>query len=214
MGGFNSGRRGGKDCTGDKLALDVRRLQRDGLLKPGLSFGWSWTRRGEKVGNIDIRTDTDRVILDYRQRPNGGEWQGMNYPVRLSWTPCNYGGRRAWWLCPAAGCGRRVAVLYGGAVFACRHCHRLAYRSQREAPDDRATRQADKLRDRLGWQAGILNGEGWKPKGMHWRTYERMKASHDEHVHRALAGMAAKLGLSMQRLHGVNEMLDAIEARL
>lgn len=214
MGGFNSGRHGGKSCTGDKLALDVRRLQRDGFLKPGLSFGWTWTRRGEKVGNIDIRTDTDRVILNYRQRPNGGEWQDMEYPVRLAWTPCNYGGQRVWWLCPAVGCGRRVAVLYGGAVFACRHCHRLAYRCQREAPDDRATRRADKLRDRLGWEAGILNGEGGKPKGMHWKTYWRLKASHDEHVHRALAGMAAKLGLSMQRLDGINELADAIEDRM
>jgi len=214
MGGFNSGRHGGKTCTADKLALDVRRLQRDGFLRSGLSFGWHWTLRGEKVGNIDIRTDADRVSLNYRQRTNGGEWVDMNYPVRLAWTPCNYGGQRAWWLCPAVGCGRRVAVLYGGAVFACRHCHRLAYRSQREAPDDRATRRADKLRDRLGWEAGILNGEGWKPKGMHWRTYGRMKASHDAHVMQALAGMAAKLGLSMQRLNGVNEVLDAMEDRM
>ena len=25
----------------------------------------------------------------------------------------------------------------------------------------------------MGWEPGILNGEGLKPKGMHWRTFER-----------------------------------------
>jgi len=93
------------------------------------------------------------------------------------------------------GCGRRVAVLHGGRMFACRQCNDLAYRSQREADDDRATRRADTIRRRLGWEAGILNGNGWKPKGMHWRTFERLQAGHDTHYNAALAGMAAKLGL-------------------
>ena len=35
-------------------------------------------------------------------------------------------------ICPAAGCGRRVAILYRGGIFACRHCYRLAYASSRE----------------------------------------------------------------------------------
>ena len=124
----------------------------------------------------------------------------MNYPVRLAWTGCSFGGRRVWWLCPAVGCGRRVALLFGGAVFACRHCHRLAYRSQREADHDRASRRADNLRDRMGWEPGILNGSGTKPKGMHWRTFERLQASHDFHVKAALAGLAARLGLLGRRL--------------
>ena len=75
MGGMNSGRRdqSGKSTTGDYRALDVRRLQRDGLLTAGKSFGWSWTRNGEKVASINVRTETDRVILDYKHRSGGGE---------------------------------------------------------------------------------------------------------------------------------------------
>ena len=91
-------------------------------------------------------------------------------------------------------CGRRVAILYGGKVYACRHCYRLAYRCQREASDDRATRQADKLRDRLGWEAGILNGNGCKPKGMHWRTFDRLETRHDALVNESLAGAFEKFG--------------------
>src|ERR1700730_635478 len=60
--------------------------------------------------------------------------------------------------CPAAGCGRRVAILYGGGIFACRRRYRLAYASSREEAGGRATRRADSLRARLGWEPGILNG--------------------------------------------------------
>ena len=208
MGGFNSGKHGGKRTTTDMQALDVRNVQRDGLLRLGRSFGLSWTRGGETIASINIRVDTGGVTLDYRNRPNGGEWQAMNYPVRLAWTACHYGGQRAWWLCPAVGCGRRVAVLFGGPVFACRHCQRLAYKSQRETPDDRCIRRADKLRDRLGWVAGIVHGTGDKPKGMHWRTFWRMQASHDAHVRQALAGMWAMMGKSRAMVNQLHEKLD------
>ncbi len=194
MGGFGSGRHGGKSTTGDMHVLDIRKIARTGLLKSGQSFDWQWTCNGEKIASIKMRTDTDRVTLDYRARDRGGEWQAMNYPVRLSWTPCTYGGKRAWWLCPAAGCGRRVAVLYGGKVYACRHCHQLAYRTQREQPHDRAGSKADKLRVRLQWEAGILNGNGNKPKGMHWATFERLEHEHDALVNQTLVGVMAKFG--------------------
>lgn len=102
------------------------------------------------------------------------------------------------------GCGRRVAILHGGRVFACRRCHGLAYRSQREAADDRATRRAEKLRTKLGWEAGILNGNSGKPKGMHWRTFLRLQASHDEHMTHAVPGLSARLSLLSERVNRKN----------
>ena len=45
-----------------------------------------------------------------------------------------------------------------------------------------------------------MHGNGWKPKGMHWRTFERLQREHDAHVSAALAGMSAKLGLLQGRL--------------
>lgn len=199
MGGIGSGRRyqRGKDTTSDLRALDIRRLQRDGLLIPGKAFGWNWTRSGETVASIQVRTEVDRVILNYRHKSGGSDWQAMEYPVWLEWTDCTLGGQRAWFHCPARGCGKRVALLYIGSagIFACRHCYKLAYVCQRETADDRAARRADRIRERLGWEAGILNGNGWKPKGMHWRTFERLKARHDAFVGVSLAGMAERLGL-------------------
>jgi hypothetical protein len=203
MGNSNSGNHGGKRITSDMQALDVRKVQREGLLKPGYSCGWQWSRNGETIASINLKVDTDRVTLDYRNRPNGGEWQTMNYPVRLVWTPCHYGGQRAWWLCPAVGCGRRVAVLYGGSVFACRHCQQLAYKSQRETPDSRAYRQANKLRARLGWVPGVIHGPGVKPKGMHWATFLRLHVQCNAATLEALGGAnerANKLATSLERM--------------
>jgi hypothetical protein len=209
MGGFGSGRgQGGKDTTSDMRPLDIRKLQRDGLLTPGRACGWNWLRNGETMASINIRTEADRVILDYRSRSNGGEWQPMEYPVHLEWTPCNLGGRRAWFRCPARGCGRRVAILYGGSVFACRHCHRLAYASQREPDHDRAARRADTIRRLLGWEPGFLNGAGSKPKGMHWCNFERLKAEHDGFVEVSLAGIAQRLGVVNWRLDGLWDDLN------
>lgn len=205
MGGMGSGRRNqaGKGATDDYRALDVRRWQRDGFLTPGRAFGWQWTRNGETVASIQVRTESDRVILSYRHRSGGGEWKAEEYPVRLDWSPCTYGGRRAWFLCSAVGCGRRVAILYGGGIFACRHCYRLAYPCQRETADDRAARRADRIRARLGWEPGILNGEGSKPAGMRWRTFERLTAKHEAFVSASLAGMAKRFGFLKATLDGV-----------
>ena len=151
------------------------------MLGPGKRFSWQWTQDGEVTGSIKVEAQRTAVVLDYRFR-EGDEWRPMRYAVQLSETPCHLGGTRHWFLCPARGCGRRVALLYGGRVFACRHCHRLAYQSQRENASDRAARRVDRLRVKLGWGTGILNGTGCKPKGMHWRTFERMTKDHDRLV--------------------------------
>lgn len=177
MGSIGSGRRnqGGKATTGNHWALDVRQLQRDDLLIHGRSFGLNWMRNGKPVVSITVQTEADSVILNYRHQ-RGGEWKSEKYPVRLEWTGCTFGGRRAWFLCPAQGCGRRVAILYSGGIFACRHCYKLAYACQRQSADDRAMRRADNIRQQLGWGAGIANPKGGKPKGMHWATFERLTA--------------------------------------
>jgi hypothetical protein len=197
MGGIGSGRRdqGGKRTTGGCYQLDVRYLQRAGLLTAGHPFSLNWSRNGEAVASIQARAEGDRVTLIYRHKSGGDDWQAREYPVRLEWTVCTLGGRRVWFLCPANGCGRRVALLYlgGAGIFACRHCYRLVYACQRETADDRAARRADRIRDRLGWQAGILNHSGGKPKGMHWSTFERLTAEHDAFVGVSLAGTIKRL---------------------
>ena len=67
---------------------------------------------------------------------------------------------------------------------------------------DRASSRADKLRKRLGWEAGILNGDGGKPKGMHWKTYLRIKSHHDALVQVSFHDIGRKLGFLHKLLDG------------
>ncbi len=88
-----------------------------------------------------------------------------------------------------------MAKLYleGSGIFACRRCYRLVYDCQRESDDDRTTRRAETIRQRLGWQPGILNLPAGRPKGMHRCAFERLKAQHDAFVNTSIAGMAKRL---------------------
>jgi len=207
MGNRNSGNRwryGTRSTTDDMRSIDVRRWAREGMLQPGYRGGWRWSRNGQEIASIGMRAEEDRVILTYRHRSGGGDWRNEEYPILVERTACHLGGSRAWFLCPARECGRRVAILYGGTIYACRRCHRLAYDSTREDAGDRTTRCADRIRARLGWEAGILNGKGPKPKGMRWRTFERLVERHDRYVHRSWVGMAVKLRMTelLERLGG------------
>jgi hypothetical protein len=195
MGGFGSGRKWGKTTTDEMWRLDVRCLARGGHLKPGNAFRWQWQSNGVTIASINLTVQVDLVWLQYKQRERGREWEDMCYPVSFDWTACHMGGKRVWWQCPVVSCGRRVAVLYGGWMYACRHCYRMAYRCQREVHYDRAARRADTLRERLGWSEGPLSGSGDKPKGMRWSTFDRLCEEHNDHVNRALAGVARRFGM-------------------
>ena len=197
MGGPGSGNRwhyGAKATTDDYRKLDIRCWAREGMLRPGHWGGWQWTRDGQVLASIQTRTEEDRVILMYRHREGAGDWKDEQYSVLIERTSCALGGARPWFICPAVGCGRRVAILYGGAIFACRHCHRLAYASARDDSGGRATRRADRLRARLGWKPGILNPEGGKPKWMRWHTFDRLVEQHDQFVGRSMNALAERLG--------------------
>jgi len=68
--------------------------------------------------------------------------------------------------------------LWGGAIFACRQCHNLAYESQNETSRSRALTKVQAIRLKLGGEpAGDFPP---KPKGIHWRTYYLLKALADE----------------------------------
>lgn len=169
MGGYGSGRRAGaRDTTADYLMMDVRFMERQGYLTAFHGGSLYWSRRGERFASINFRSESDRVVLSYRNRTCGEEWESLEYPVLLERTQCNYGGFRAWFRCQARGCGRRTATLFGGRIFACRRCYGLAYESQRQCARDRAADRAQKVLDRLrADEYTIFNSLPPRPKGMH-----------------------------------------------
>lgn len=193
MGGCGSGRSssyGGKRDTNNSMPLDIRKITRKGLLVPGSSFSWQWLVNDRQVAGISIRVDLQSMMLSYRIQSTG---EVVEQTVQTQTSPCHLGGQRHWFTCPQ--CSKRVAVLYApGRHFACRLCGGLGYATQKEGVGDRVSTKADKLRKRLGWPAGILNGDGCKPKGMHWVTYQRLKSNHDALVQVSLYDISRKLG--------------------
>lgn len=171
----------GRATTSGYLFLDVRYLQRNGYLRPGTASSQRWSRRGEQLASINLSAWDGHVTLSYRTRDRGSEeWEQKEYPVSLEWTRCNYGGERAWFRCPALRCGRRVAILYGGSIFACRRCHNLAYDSQSETRHGRMLLKAQAIREKLGGTPCIADEFPQKPKGMHWLTYHRLRQKADD----------------------------------
>jgi hypothetical protein len=215
MGGFGSGRPSGSRNTVEACcSIDVNRLQKAGCLRPAWWGGWQWTRDGEKVASINLRTQSDRLHLSYRVSIGGGKWEDVEETVRIVRVPCRFGGARPYFICPGAvngiSCGRRVAKLHAaGRYFLCRHCYRLAHASQSESGWDRALRRANKIRQRLGGEPGMAATFPKKPKGMHRRTYDRLQ----ENVYEAemlanerLAFIVARLANTENRTHRTSRL--------
>jgi hypothetical protein len=176
MGGYHSSRWGDyqrKKTTEDFLSLDLRRLRQKGLFEPGLDFILEWRWNGEKIGSLNYFIAEDRMVLRYRYREGGeGDGEPVLQAVGLTWTSCNFGGRRPWFLCR---CGRRVALLYAaGKYFLCRHCYNLTYASCNEDWLERAERRRGKVLQKLGryqpWRGFVPEKKRW----MHKETYDRL----------------------------------------
>jgi hypothetical protein len=99
--------------------------------------------------------------------------------IMVSWTRCHLGGARPWIHCP---CGRRVARLFKGlTTYNCRQCFdNPRYASQSKSTQGRQHFEACKLRLRLGGIASLTAPFPERPRGMHRKTYERLRRRAEE----------------------------------
>ena len=183
-----------KATTESRHWIDIRQLKKQGYLRPGNVGSLSWSSRGEQTGSIRYRMEENRMVLNYRHRPHGGEWEDVEQDILFDRTPCNYGGFRTWFLCPH--CGRRVALIYGaGKYFLCRHCCNLTYASQQLSQSNRLMRKALKIRERLGASDNLRERILFKPKNMHQKTFDRLRRE-EEHANNLSWITMQRLGLT------------------
>jgi hypothetical protein len=159
-------------------SVDVRLWHRQGLLRSGQTFLCS-------NGSISVRTELSAVVLSFSARDWGvEEWKSVKQRVPIAWTACHFGSHRPWFCCPR--CGRRVAKVFlaGNPFFACRHCYGLGYESRLESVRLRGLGKARKIRMKIGGDANVLDVFPPKPKGMHWRTYNRLRQVYEVTVAR------------------------------
>lgn len=210
MGGYGSGtwyRSNSKRTTESQHRIDVRLLKKWGYLNGSMFIGaWSWSSGGRPTGSINYRVDSEGMVFSYRNRPCGGEWESVEQTILFDRTPCHYGGHRHWFLCPR--CYRRVTVLYGaGKYFYCRHCYGLTYTSQQEHFGDRMMRKARKIRRQMDPDNTVFDLFPLKPKGMHWKTYDRLRM---EAEHAATIGFE----LWQRKLDGCRTLLEGTIKKL
>lgn len=207
MGGYFSGRQGGRPTADASRKIDLAWMIRQGLASPGQKRigSISWNRGGNPSGSIgyeaDMRDpDSSTLRLSYC-RGEKPHQEDVTQIVRLVWTLPNYGGRRWWMICPYS--GDRVGKLYmppGGDRFAGRKAWRLGYQSQRITARDKATEALFRLQKKLGCEPGWDNCIR-RPKGMWHRTYERHWQRYlelDERVSDEMALLASKLMRSLK----------------
>ena len=180
MGGVGSGkyfRHSARDTVESRRAIDVRKLKKDGCLEPGKFFTQKWTYwDGATSSTINIRVEIGKLFLEYQTKEyHEKEWSNVVEPISLDWSPCHFGRDRPWFVCPSRSCRKRSAKLFSGrGGYLCRKCQNLAYESTRENDGFRAMSRAQAIRIKLGGSGSLHSPFPDKPKGMHWRTYEKM----------------------------------------
>ena len=134
-----------KDTVEDSRSVSISFLNKHDYFCGYRSGGIVWKNcYGEETSSIGVSVSTmdsdNYVRFQYTTTDrNTGEKTEHDYKVRLTTTPCNFGGVRYWFICPLSAngtyCGRRVAKLYkapGATYFGCRHCYNLSYESRNE----------------------------------------------------------------------------------
>lgn len=178
MGGLGSGNKqqSGRLTVGQCLQLDVEKLKLHGVFEESATWTWRWTN-----GNaVQISTSEPGWLrLGYQ-----ADEKTFEYRIRIETIPQHFGGARRWFRCPNTKCARRCRTVYfRQGYFLCRKCQRLGYLTEQASKSDYPYHQINKVRRRLGWVPGYLNGHETKPKGMHWKTYDRLIQKHRVYEH-------------------------------
>lgn len=179
MGGWGSGRHGGRPTADASFRIDLAWMFRSGFAKEGQHRTGTlhWTCRGQESGSISYdaimhEPGKERLELSY-WIGSGKDREHVRQTVQLCYTVPQFGGKRWWMLCPLKGI--RVGKLYlpsGGGRFASRKAWRLGYYIQRVAKNQMACERLFALQKKLGCDQG-LGAFPSRPKGMWRRTYKR-----------------------------------------
>ena len=166
-------RKGKQEYLDYYLSMDINILNKHKALTTGAIFSiiWGDIENSVNTAAVTVKEGYLEVLHQYKSDTRLGP--SVESTTYLTHTRCNYGSRRPWFLCPS--CDGRVAKLYSlESGFLCRKCSDMPYESQSESRRYRALRKARKIRMRLEGDANLLNTVILPPKGMHWKTYNRL----------------------------------------
>jgi hypothetical protein len=190
-------------CLQDGLKLDLNHLARKGFIKFGANIGargisWSSSHQGEIAKGV-ISADMTNPDHAWFRLALGSFTQQITLVSR----PRHFGGCQFFFVCPVT--GGLASVLWkppGAARFCSRQAwgRRVAYASQFLDRDGRAHHGQSKINSRL-CSIGKFDADEWsfppKPKGMRWKTYNRLEQKFDRYediLDSGIERLVAKLG--------------------
>lgn len=149
MGGYGSTRwrwYSKKTQAEECFTLRISKLKR--YLIPWQSGNAWWTQGETELGRIGYQVigsenfpnTPEGIRLFYTIGAKSRKPVNFDYTVRLTTSYLAWDKVRYWFVCPTAGCGRRVGCLYLPSdckYFACRHCCNLTYQTRQEGYKDR-----------------------------------------------------------------------------
>lgn len=158
MGGIGSGARRSTHVGNieEMLALDIRVLRRQGVVRPGecICDTVRWSISGLSASSARLRVDLSDierggVMAIMGEMPDGA----IKQHIAIDMVPSPFGGHRSYFICPVT--ARRCEVIYyAGGRFASRDAQRLSYAVQGLSDVSRARRKTAKLRSRLSGSGG------------------------------------------------------------
>jgi hypothetical protein len=190
-------------CLQDGLRLDLNKLARQGLVRPGASVGphlirWTYTHTGEEIASGLITANMEGQYEGWLRIQIGS----LDQRIILVPRARHFGGHQWYFVCPVM--NRWSSILWmppGATRFCSRQTWRrqVAHASQFADPDNRAHIGQAKIKSRL---IADLDPDDWarppKPKGMRWRTYERCVQKFDAYeaiLNYGILELLAKLGI-------------------
>jgi hypothetical protein len=157
----------GRRTVEQTRSVDIDALRRAGYIGKPRSTWWVHRQRLSREGIRPTHwSNNGTITLD-------------DQTLCIRQVPWHYGGKRAVFWCA---CGRMARKLYAprGQPWRCRHCYRLTYATRQASRPSRLLLKAQKIRERLGGSPSVCDDFPAKPKGMHWRRYERLWQAHED----------------------------------
>ena len=138
---------------------------------------WHSSRTKKETGSVFIRADAGGITLEYILSIKGEPPRPMQERIEWAWLRVGY-GTRAYFSCPV--CGRRCGrIVFRAGRWVCKKCAGACSDTENDRPHYRLMGRYHKIREkRLGWEPG--ESWGFKPKGMHQKTFDRLRQQADE----------------------------------
>lgn len=190
-------RKGKQEYLDYYLSMDINILNKHKALATGAIFSiiWGDTENSVNTAAVTVKEGYLEVLHQYKSDTRLGAC--VDSTIYLTHTRCNYGSRRPWFLCPS--CDGRVAKLYSlESGFLCRKCSDMPYESQSESRRDRSLRKARKIRARLGVDASLFVPVILPPKGVNWKTFDRLRKKLEKAELAYFLDIGKQLGINLE----------------